>query len=268
MATSIPRNMFRRTVGYRTYSTRADKPTLHGTVVPHHLYVFLHSNVPPMEAPSRLESSVRVSLQRQLLSVNGIVNFSWAKDQPADERSERYKATAYSRAGGRLDIEEITTENFEETVVLLLQKHSRGEAAQLDDENKYAIDLYVCTHKERDCRCGEHGYAVAQAIQAEVKRRQESGPSNAAHRIRLMGETTHVGGHKYAANVLVYPHGEWLGNVRPEHVPSIVDAVLARPLQPSARNDEPPLLPELWRGRMGLTIDQQIALYTKYVPQE
>ena len=29
-------------------------------------------------------------------------------------------------------------------------------------------------------------------------------------------KTSHVGGHKYAGNVIVYPPGDWLGYVTPE----------------------------------------------------
>lgn len=247
------------------WSKTAPDPSLHATVAPHHLYLFLHSRVPPMEAPSRPVSSLRVTLQRSLSQFGGIVNFSWAPDQLETEthgNRERYKATAYSRTGGRLDLDEVSSDNMQD-VLHVLGRHARGEAkAGANTDDRYAVDMYVCTHKDRDCRCGEHGYAVVQALREEVARRKTN-PADAAHKIRLIGETTHVGGHKYAANVLIYPHGDWLGNVRPEHVPSIVDAVLQLPVRPSSEH-EPPLLPALWRGRMGLSSDQQSSLYEKY----
>ncbi|TFK50311.1 hypothetical protein OE88DRAFT_1631029 [Heliocybe sulcata] len=261
--------MLRQTARYRAYSAAAANSRLHGTVIPHDLYVFLHSAVSPMEAPSRLDSPIRAALQAEVTKLNGIVNFSWAKEQPIAEQPDRHKITAYSRPGGRLELE-ISGENMAQEVTSTLWKHARGEAGEAQDESNYAIDFYVCTHKERDCRCGEHGYAVAEALRTEVTRRKESGSSNSAHRIRTVGETTHVGGHKYAANVLIYPFGDWLGNVRPEHVPTILDEVLKRPFlgPPSETEGDPPILPELWRGRMGLTNNQQVEMYEKYVSQQ
>jgi hypothetical protein len=135
------------------------------------------------------------------------------------------------------------------------------------------IDIYVCTHGARDCRCGETGGAVFRALKHEVDRLGVGG------KVRV-GEVGHVGGHKcvfytcsgfmllnnvefrYAANVLVYPHGEWLGLVTPSDVTSILSAILLRPIKPH-REDDPLLLPEHWRGRMGLGKDEQIELFGK-----
>jgi (2Fe-2S) ferredoxin len=57
--------------------------------------------------------------------------------------------------------------------------------------------------------------------------------------------TSHVGGHKWAGNVLVYPHGRWYARVTPCHVHTIVDAELsdpnAPPVQPLLRGTILPL---------------------------
>jgi len=39
-------------------------------------------------------------------------------------------------------------------------------------------------------------------------------------------QTSHVGGHKYAGNVLCFPDGRWYGYVTPEHVTTLLDHVL------------------------------------------
>jgi len=78
-----------------------------------------------------------------------------------------------------------------------------------------------------------------------------------------VGEVGHVGGHKHAANLLVYPHGEWLGNVSPDSVPDILDAILQRPSIPSTANEAPLSLLH-WRGRMGLTKEEQVQLYHSF----
>ena len=43
-----------------------------------------------------------------------------------------------------------------------------------------------------------------------------------------MRATSHVGGHKYAGNVIVYPEGVWYGYVRPDDAGRIVREHLAR----------------------------------------
>jgi (2Fe-2S) ferredoxin len=56
-----------------------------------------------------------------------------------------------------------------------------------------------------------------------------------------------VGGHKYAGNVLIYPRGDWYGYVSPVDVPRLIKQHL--------KLDK--IVADLWRGRMGLTPEQQ-----------
>ncbi|KAI0701737.1 Sucrase/ferredoxin-like-domain-containing protein [Earliella scabrosa] len=129
-----------------------------------------------------------------------------------------------------------------------------GPGLELDGR----LFLYVCTHGARDCRCGETGGEVARALRTEVAKR---GVGDEV----CVGEVAHVGGHKYAANVLVFPYGDWLGTVQEVDVPRVLDEVLAwhgvhrrRRSQPA--RSLPPLCPPYWRGRMGLDKDEQLAL--------
>lgn len=78
--------------------------------------------------------------------------------------------------------------------------------------------VYVCTHGSRDCRCGVVGEQLKEELKAQVRK----------HQLRVLGETSktvkvfgisHVGGHKWAANALVYPHGDWYGNLRVTDAP-------------------------------------------------
>lgn len=53
--------------------------------------------------------------------------------------------------------------------------------------------------------------------------------------------TSHVGGHKFAGNVILFPSGDWYGRVRTCHVSFLVqEALLAGSI-----------VKDLWRGRMG-----------------
>ena len=74
--------------------------------------------------------------------------------------------------------------------------------------------VFVCVHGERDPRCGECGPPVLEALTGAV---ETAGLGDV--RVRA---TSHVGGHKYAGNVIVYPEGVWYGYVRPSDAPRLV----------------------------------------------
>ncbi|EJT99493.1 hypothetical protein DACRYDRAFT_55826, partial [Dacryopinax primogenitus] len=96
--------------------------------------------------------------------------------------------------------------------------------------------IYVCTHGARDCRCGTTGVAVFRALKAEAGRLGRGG----SKRVRVR-EISHVGGHKWAANVLVYPPGDWYGLIRPGEAGELLARV----------GEGVGVWAERWRGRMG-----------------
>ncbi|WFC93907.1 lipoyl synthase [Malassezia brasiliensis] len=97
--------------------------------------------------------------------------------------------------------------------------------ARLDSETH----IFVCTHGTRDCRCGVVGTelhdALQQKVQEHVAQCKKDG-SEPARRVRVL-RISHVGGHKWAANALVYPHGDWYGNLRVSDAPLLLRAALA-----------------------------------------
>jgi hypothetical protein len=106
-----------------------------------------------------------------------------------------------------------------------------------------AIDtapLYlVCAHGKHDACCALRGRPIAQAIQ----------------RLRpgQVWETTHLGGDRFAANVLVLPTGELYGRVTEQMAPELVR---------SAEASE--ILPSHLRGQIGLSSVAQAALIFAY----
>ena len=67
----------------------------------------------------------------------------------------------------------------------------------------------------------------------------------------------HVGGHKFAANVLVYPAGDWYGGLNTADVPTLLRNVLARTVW-WAR----------WRGGLGLSVEEQKRLHSAHAAEQ
>ncbi len=102
--------------------------------------------------------------------------------------------------------------------------------------------VFVCCHAERDARCGQCGPTIAARFRAELKARRLEGHITLA-------ETSHVGGHAMAGNVLLYPRGDWYGRVTPDDVPRLIELDLLGGQ----------VVRDIWRGRLGLLPDEQMA---------
>lgn len=185
-----------------SYSTSTPSSPLAGTVAYHRSYVFLHSHKPISEFPSKVNSPLQKALQLSLGRGVGLVNFSWSIDQPVHEKyagigddshqSEVYCATVFSAARGRLFLPEVSLDNLAD-VSRRLEEHTsvdeRRRATTQSAEKVDKLHLYVCTHGTRDCRCGESGGEVIEALRKEVSSRDLMG------RVSI-SEVAHVGGHK------------------------------------------------------------------------
>ncbi len=129
-----------------------------------------------------------------------------------------------------------------EDIPALITDHLLGGKAanQLSHKPLTGQHIFVCTHGERDARCGECGPPLFKRFQKGVA---SLGLEERVHLYR----SSHVGGHRFAGNILVYPPGDWYGYVTPPDVAHIL----------AAYNDSGDLPMGLWRGRMGLTPEEQ-----------
>ncbi len=93
----------------------------------------------------------------------------------------------------------------------------------------------VCTHGRHDACCALRGRPVARALQLARPGR--------------VWETTHLGGDRFAANLLVLPTGELYGRVPAAIAPALAD-----------RADAGEVVPAMLRGRIGLSAIAQAAL--------
>lgn len=112
----------------------------------------------------------------------------------------------------------------------------RGLLAQPAGVSTDRDPLYlVCTHGRHDACCALRGRPLVQAL----------------HELRpgRVWETTHVGGDRFAANLVVLPHGDMYGRVLPFAADDLVDHV-----------DRGEVVAGLMRGRLGLAPIAQAAL--------
>lgn len=82
--------------------------------------------------------------------------------------------------------------------------------------------LLVCTHGNRDKRCGRAGPLILEALEADLAQRDPSVSSKIAVRA-----SSHIGGHRYAGTLIVYPQGQWYGYMTKKNVKPLLDSVLA-----------------------------------------
>ncbi|KAG9076032.1 hypothetical protein FS749_012238, partial [Ceratobasidium sp. UAMH 11750] len=214
---------------------------------------------PPRTWPPKLQdaSPLLSEVSALLKQHGGLVNFAWAPSEPDSrtdntptevwqqtDKPESYRGTLYSLNKPPYTIPVVSKSSLPElSSIIPRASQFFGALGAPTAHPQKPIDLYVCTHGARDCRCGDIGGEIVQVL-----RDRSAGRSD----IRVF-EIGHVGGHKWAGNIIVLPLGDWYGNLRPEDIPRFLDHV-------TSQDTHEPLWTH-WRGRMGLSQDMQIALH-------
>jgi hypothetical protein len=71
----------------------------------------------------------------------------------------------------------------------------------------------VCTHGKRDRCCAVYGRPLYDSLRSELGD-------------EWVWQCSHVGGDRFAGNLVVFPHGLYFGRVGPADVPAVIDACL------------------------------------------
>lgn len=127
--------------------------------------------------------------------------------------------------------------------------------------------VLVCVHGSRDCRCGDQGTELYTILRDMVAM------TGLAQSVKVYG-VSHIGGHKYAPNTIMYPSGDWHGNLSVEHSGDaqqiLFDALSNGGMAAGVRekNVVKPVMVEKWRGRMGMSQQEVVGMYEKMVSQE
>jgi hypothetical protein len=125
--------------------------------------------------------------------------------------------------------------NYEELLDLDLASLLSGRAKRLENLRDKPLFL-VCTNGKRDPCCARWGLSVYSTM--------------ANHAADLVWQTSHLGGHRFAANVICLPHGIYYGRIRPEQAISLmIDYHTNR------------LTPQSYRGRAQYSPEVQAAEY-------
>lgn len=120
-----------------------------------------------------------------------------------------------------------------EELVPLLVANKREELMKKDniEEAKEQSFIFLCSHNTRDKRCGITAPILKKHFEEELR---EKGLFRDISDFRPDGcsvfYVNHVGGHKYAANVIIYLKKShsliWLARVTPKHTKSIIDLIV------------------------------------------
>ncbi len=94
-----------------------------------------------------------------------------------------------------------------------LASHEQFALDDLPSGDGIAAPLFlVCTHGRRDACCARLGAPLFDALGRHVAPEQ-------------LWQASHLGGHRFAPNVVVLPHGIQLGRISPSRAREVVDAV-------------------------------------------
>jgi hypothetical protein len=102
----------------------------------------------------------------------------------------------------------LTFDNYPDLLNLPLANMLNG---QIDESLRHNEPLYtVCVHKERDRACGTYGWGVYSALTESVGGQ--------------VWQSTHIGGHRFAATLISFPRGTYYGHMNPDEVPALLSA--------------------------------------------
>lgn len=101
--------------------------------------------------------------------------------------------------------------------------------------------LVVCTHGKRDRCCAREGRPLYDAL-------RDAAPAVAIGGAGWVWQSTHVGGDRFAGNVVALPHGTYHGRVAPSDVPGVLAAIAAAGIDL-----------DLYRGRSAYSFPVQAA---------
>lgn len=201
-----------------------------------------------------------VDVDKETASVN---NVDEDQQEPDDSPSppNRFALLLFPN-NVQIQTKDASTESIEELLDFVYKPSSVAEdkkadggetkaSENLEIRNLQQTSIFVCSHANRDQRCGYCGPRLQKAIDVEVEK-------NNSTPVKTF-PCSHVGGHKFAGNVLVFSkqiQGEWFGYVTPDTVPSLLQYINDKQTAPDDTT-LPANLQSLFRGKMNVVPNKQ-----------
>lgn len=193
------------------YSIQSHEPLI-GTAT--HARVWLLLEYPGRWEPKAYEDgdlpeSVRAHVDAHVARMSGGVKVQLVRQEGSRDRAGHtlFVAVTDDPSPG---VYRFTLDSYEDIQSIDLAAVAAPEAAYASFRLSDPL-VAVCTHGKRDRCCARHGVAVYEALQGEWGEN--------------LWQTSHIGGHRFAANVLHFPHGIAYGRVRAEDAPSLSGAI-------------------------------------------
>ncbi|KAK5574414.1 hypothetical protein RB653_009689 [Dictyostelium firmibasis] len=227
----------------RPEMTDSNKESPNNSISTYHRHYFLCTGIPSEEWPAKLYSATPLleSFQQVMKKYennprkNQVVNGSDIPPANKDTLDVIIFPEMVKLVGLTPDTMEKALQYFQDNDTIDLSNFpSEIQVEQLN--GKY---IFICTHKQKDQRCGYCGPILVDQLRDQINQR------GLEKEIQVFG-TSHVGGHKYAGNVLVFPPGNWYGYVTPDDVSSIIDSTISGEV-----------IQKLHRGTMGTEIPKK-----------
>ncbi len=154
----------------------------------------------PVEVKAHLEHALELIPRSRLLLIK--------QDRPRRERPKFFVVRARERQPA---IAEFTLDSYEQLLQLDIATATGGQA---QPDAKLSELFLVCTHGRRDKCCAKFGYPLYKEMRA-------AGGAN-------VWQSTHIGGDRFAANLVCFPHGLFYAHVTAADAQTITDAYRAR----------------------------------------
>jgi hypothetical protein len=159
-------------------------------------------------AESEIPAEVKEKVNAQIKTIPE-ARWMLIKQPPTNGRGVRFFAALPS--GNPPTLYKFQFNDYGELLDIDLAALAAGDA-QFDAARASKPMFLVCTNGLRDQCCALHGTPVAQALSDQFG--------------EMIWESTHHGGHRFAANFLHLPHGLSYGRLRPENAAGVIQGAL------------------------------------------
>jgi hypothetical protein len=148
-----------------------------------------------------------------------------------------------------LKFNNLTLENIDHWIDSVAK--NRLNFNNIKEENGWKIERIsydkvglVCTHNEVDCRCGTTGVQIFDRLSELIKQ------NNLNYKLY---KCSHIGGHKYAGNLVSYPDGHWYGNLNANNINEFFESWT-----------QGGLMVDNWRGNHNFSGEEQLKFISQY----